>query len=263
MSKPKPFPAITGSCVCSTVRYRLLTSPLFCYACHCTDCQKETGSAFGLFLSIESYNVSIISPTPPAVVIREKKPGVLSRYLACPKCKTDLWSEHGFGDGVCNLRVGTLDFPSLMEPDVHSYVDSKVEWLKLPEGARTTKKNFKTTELWPKSSLRRAEICKQRVAEAAKRKEAIKAAQQSGQVGAQGDEADTEEVGGEGEKTPTAVEFGEKEVEDDEAFEKRFKETERALQERLEKLTLKLEEEQAVQTTSTKADTLKEDTSNP
>ena len=61
-----------------------------------------------------------------------------------------------------------------------------------------------------------------------------------------GGEADGEDAGAEGEKTPTAVEFdedAEDEGEDDEAFEKRYKETEKALRDRLEKLTLKLEKE--------------------
>lgn len=251
MSKPKPFPAITGSCVCATVRYRLLTSPLFCYACYCADCQKTTGSAFGHFVNIEIYNISIISPTPPVLTAREKKPGVISGHVECPKCKTELWASHGLADGIVDVRVGTLDFPSLMEPDIHTFVDSKVDWLTLPEGARTTAKGWPTKDLWPKSSLRRLEICKQRMADMKKRRQALLAAQQIRKVEKQGEEAEAEveEAGGEGEKTPTAVEFGDKEFEDDEAFEKRFKETERALQERLEKLTLKLrEEEQAKKT---------------
>ncbi|KAF1849213.1 uncharacterized protein K460DRAFT_365118 [Cucurbitaria berberidis CBS 394.84] len=243
MSKPKPFPAITGSCVCNTVRYRLLTSPLYCYACHCADCQKSSGGAFGWFLNIEAYNISIISPTHPVIVAREKKPGALDRHMECPKCKTELWSNNVLGTAICSIRVGTLDFPSLMEPDVHSYVGSKVEWIKLPEGAKTTEKEVNHKELWPKSSLKRLEICMARVAETTRKKQAALAEPQEGTTGG-GGEGDAEGTGGEGEKTPTAVEFEDKDAEDDEAFEKRFKETEKALQERLEKLSLKLEEEE-------------------
>ncbi|OAL44512.1 hypothetical protein IQ07DRAFT_592196 [Pyrenochaeta sp. DS3sAY3a] len=245
MSKPKPFPAIAGGCACNTIRYRLLTSPLFCYACHCGDCQKSTGSAFGLFLNVESYNLSIISPTRPTVCTRERKPGKLNRYVECPRCKSELWDVSAWSPFICDVRVGTLDFPSLMEPDVHSFVESKLDWLILPPGARTTPRGFNSRELWPKSSLKRLEICERRFADVIKRGQAAAQArkQAAASAAAAADDGEGDEASGEGEKTPTAVEFGDREGEDDEAFEKRFRETERALQERLEKLTLKLEEE--------------------
>ncbi|CAO2652065.1 Nn.00g003480.m01.CDS01 [Neocucurbitaria sp. VM-36] len=251
MSKVKPFPSITGSCACNTIRYRLLTSPLFCYACHCGDCQKLTGSAFGLFLNIESYNVSIISPAQPVVLIQEKKPGVVGRSIQCPQCKTELWTNNAWGAAVSDVRVGTLDFPSLMEPDVHSFVESKVEWVRLPEGAKTTPKEYDYKEVWPKSSLKRLEICLARVAQMTKKKQEALAQQLAERQDKKvvSDEANGEETGGEGEKTPTAVEFEDNDGEDDEAFEKRFKETEKALQSRLEKLSLKLEEEEITKKT--------------
>lgn len=247
MSKSKPFPSITGSCSCNTIRYRLLTSPLFCYACHCADCQKFTGSAFGLFLNIESYNISIISPTQPAVIFQEKKLHAVGRYVVCPKCRTELWSNHLVGAAICDVRVGTLDFPSLMEPDMHSFVESKVEWVRLPEGAKTTLREFDYKKVWPKSSLKRLEICLAKVAETTMKKQEVSAEKQAKTEGS--DEVPVEENSGEGEKTPTAVEFEDNDGEDDEAFEKRYKETEKALQSRLEKLRLKLEEEEIARKT--------------
>lgn len=124
----------------------------------------------------------------------------------------------GLGEGVVvDVRVGTLDFPGLMEPDVHSHVESKVDWIILPPGARTVPKHYNYRDMWPKSSLKRLDAC---LAAIAVRKL----------------------EGGDGEKTPTASEF----AEDDEAFEKRFRATEKALQERLERLRRKLEVEEGV-----------------
>lgn len=246
MTKPKSFPAVTGSCVCNTIRYRLTApdGPLFCYACHCADCQKATGSAFGLFLNIEAYYISIISPTHPVMVARAKKQGVLHQHMECGACRTELWSKDALGPAICHLRVGTLDFPSLMEPDLHSFVESKIDWVRLPEGAKTVQRDYDHKEVWPKSSLKRLELCNQRVVETTKKKLAALAEHPDGKAG-----SDAEETGGEGEKTPTAVEFEGKDAEDDEAFEKRFKETERALQDRLEKLSLKLEEDEVARKT--------------
>jgi hypothetical protein len=231
--KPRPFPSVTGGCVCNAIRYRLLTAPLFCYACHCHDCQKATGSAFGLFLNIEACNLSVISPTKPALVTQFKRPDMVSRHAECPKCKVELWSHNVLGAAIADVRVGTLDYPGLMEPDVHSFVESKLGWLNLPEGARTVPGQFNYKQLWPKSSLHRLAICRKKVADAVWDAAAV--------LDDGKDEEKEDATGGDGEKTPTAVEFG---GEDDEAFEKRFRETERALQERLEKLNKKLQEEE-------------------
>lgn len=165
---------------------------------------------------------------------------MIDRHVECPACHTELWANNARGPAICDVRVGTLDFPSLMEPDVHSFVESKLDWIRLPEGARSTPADFDATAIWPKSSLKRMELCFKRVAEIKRvREEAARAAAQ-----ARADAGEEEEVGGEGDKTPTAVEFNEKDIEDDEAFEKRFKAQEAALRERLEKLTLKLEKEE-------------------
>lgn len=147
-----------------------------------------------------------------------------------------------FGDAICDLRVGTLDFPSLMEPDLHIFTDSKLDWVILPEGAKTKAKDYELKEWWPKSSLRRLDICLQKVEDAKKKNQV--AAAEKGIKSEESQGAEVEESSGEGEKTPTAAEFGENDAETDEAFEKRYKETEKALQGRLEKLRLKLDEEE-------------------
>ncbi|KAL6711401.1 hypothetical protein ACN47E_004335 [Coniothyrium glycines] len=246
MSKPTPFPAITGSCVCNLVRYRLLTSPLYVYACHCADCQKSTGSAFALLLNIELPNIQVITPTVPvAVKLEKKQSGLSEQHVECPRCKTHLWSDSWTGPQIRDLRVGTLDFPGLMEPDIHIFVDSKLDWVRLPDDAKTTPRDYNLREHWPKSSLRRLDSCFAKLEEAKREREAAaKIIAQSRLVAASRDREGLDDVG-EGEKTPTAIEPGDADIEDDEAFEKRFRETERALQERLEKLSLKLQGEES------------------
>jgi hypothetical protein len=135
-----------------------------------------------------------------------------------------------------------------MEPDVHSFVDSKLGWIGLPSNAKTVKGHYDHEKMWPKSSLKRLEICLARFEKAKKNVAAqVTKAQEQGLESIR--DKDESPVDGDGEKTPTAtgdVDDGE----DDEAFERRFKETEKALQERLAKLSLKLEDE-GKQTSST------------
>jgi len=242
------FPAINGSCFCCTIRFRLLASPLYCYACHCADCQKSTGSAFGLFLNIESSNIRILSELAPVEILREKKPGLFDRHVECPRCKTELWSNHIFGAAIADVRVGTLDLPSLMEPDLHMFVESKLDWVILPKGARVTPKDYQPKELWPQSSLKRLEICLRKTKEieqkrlpmvvpaTARTEEGSLAAAQQIRM-----EEESEQTSGEGDTTPTGIEFEDKDPEDYAVFEKRIDDTEKALLERLEKLRIKLE----------------------
>lgn len=235
----KPFPAITGGCHCAAVRYRILTAPLFCYACHCIDCQKDTGSAFALHAVIEAFNIKVISETRPkllTLIQDPSKPQAKSRHSLCPKCGTVLWGNDPQWDhAVSNVRIGTLDFPGIMEPDMHMFVGSKLGWIDLPKDAKTSRRGFDYKTTWPKSSLKRLEICLERFEAAKKALEA-----QSGNAEEVAREKNESPIDGDGDKTPTAIGDAD-DGEDEEAFEQRFRDTERALQERLAKLTLKLE----------------------
>ena len=42
----------TGGCQCGSIRYRIKQEANMLYACHCRDCQKQSGSAFGLSLIV-------------------------------------------------------------------------------------------------------------------------------------------------------------------------------------------------------------------
>jgi hypothetical protein len=56
---------------------------------------------------------------------------------------------------ICFLRVGTLDNPYEVEPDVHIYIDSKLPWVRLPEGARSFGGYYEIGDVWPEESLER------------------------------------------------------------------------------------------------------------
>lgn len=128
-----------------------------------------------------------------------------------------------------------MDFPAIMEPDVHSFVGSKLGWIGLPENARTSEGQFEYQKMWPKSSLKRLEVCLEKF-EAAKKRAGVP--DRTSELSSK--EKDGSLVDDDGEKTPTTTEDVEG-IEDTDAFEIKFKETERALQERLAKLSLKLE----------------------
>jgi hypothetical protein len=53
------------------------------------------------------------------------------------------------------VRVGTLDEPDRLPPDVHIFTASKQRWVVLPPGTPAVAEYYKASELWPKESLER------------------------------------------------------------------------------------------------------------
>jgi hypothetical protein len=144
---------LRGGCSCGKVRYELLAAPIRVHCCHCTDCQRHTGSAFVLNALIETSAIRLISGTPEAVPVpRAYAPHDIYR---CPKCKVAVWSDYGRRAQIRFVRVGTLDDPSAIRPDIHIYTRSKVPWLRLPKGTPAFRDYYDAKKVWPKKSLRR------------------------------------------------------------------------------------------------------------
>lgn len=146
-----------GGCTCGEVRYRLLAKPMFVHCCHCTWCQRETGTAFALNALLESEMVEV-TRGKPELVDTPSNSGTGQAIARCPKCHIALWSNYGgIGDWFRFLRVGTLDWPVRFAPDIHIFTSTKQPWVQIPDGMRAVPEYYKSAELWPKESLARRE----------------------------------------------------------------------------------------------------------
>jgi hypothetical protein len=144
-----------GGCTCRTIRYRMTSRPLFVNCCHCTWCQRETGSAFAINAMIEADRVELLSGEVD-VVDTPSASGKGQRIARCPRCRVAVWSNYGGGgDAVRFVRVGTLDEPGRLPPDVHIFTTTKQPWVVLPPGTPVVAEYYKASELWPKESLER------------------------------------------------------------------------------------------------------------
>jgi len=71
----------------------------------------------------------------------------------CPKCRIALWSNYaGFGSKVNFIRVGTLDEPDRIVPDIHIYTSSKQPWVTIPEGHAAVEEYYNLKNYWPEGS---------------------------------------------------------------------------------------------------------------
>jgi hypothetical protein len=144
-----------GGCTCRAVRYRMNVAPIVVHACHCTECQRLSGGAFAINAVIETARLERLSgELEPAPVTGAS--GKIQTILRCPACKVALWSHYPqAGEKMAFVRVGTLDDPSRLPPDVHIFTSSKLGWLTLPQGARAVPEFYSPRELWPPESLAR------------------------------------------------------------------------------------------------------------
>jgi hypothetical protein len=148
------FP-LEGHCTCGAVRYRMTVKPLFVHCCHCRWCQRESGASFALNAMIEADRVELLAGMPE-IVNTPSNSGKGQRISRCPACKVALWSNYaGSGDAVRFVRVGTLDQPDQLPPDIHIFTASKQLWVILPAGVPAVEEYYDREKYWPAESLER------------------------------------------------------------------------------------------------------------
>ena len=148
------FP-IEGGCDCKAVRYRMRSAPLFVHCCHCRWCQRESGSAFALNAMIESDRVLNLG-IEPEVVHTPSDSGLGQKIARCPTCRVAVWSHYaGSGPIMKFVRVGSLDQPDLMPPDVHIFTATKQPWVVLDETVPAFAEYYDRDAIWPPDSLAR------------------------------------------------------------------------------------------------------------
>jgi hypothetical protein len=159
-----------GGCACGYVRYRMESRPLIVHCCHCSFCQRQNGSAFAVNALIEADRVRMLQGEVVGIEVPSPS-GAGQRISRCPKCQVAVWSNYlvfhgGLGELIRFIRVGTLDDPARIPPDVHIYTASKQPWVELPEGVPAVEEYYVTREVWPEASLARLSVLKNAVSAA-------------------------------------------------------------------------------------------------
>ncbi|GIJ91728.1 hypothetical protein Asppvi_010700 [Aspergillus pseudoviridinutans] len=173
-----------GGCACGLIRYRLESHPLIVNCCHCTSCQRETGTAFAMNAVIESTLVTLLPsahPTVPASAEGPAKParpapaiphenqtvepemiptpsesGRGQKIARCPQCYVAVWSNYGGLGPYCRyVRVGTLDEAWRVAPDAHIYTASKRDFVRLDDRVPQFRGYYRREEVWSEESLER------------------------------------------------------------------------------------------------------------
>jgi len=143
-----------GGCSCGAVRYRLAAEPMFVNCCHCTWCQRETGSGFVINAIVETACLETTRGESEAVQTPSES-GRGQLIHRCPTCRVALWSHYGGRTSVAFVRAGTLDRAATVVPGAFIFTRSKLPWVILPPEIPAFEIYYDMNTLWPKGSIAR------------------------------------------------------------------------------------------------------------
>jgi len=123
---------LTGGCQCGALRYELTAPPLTMYACHCTNCQKQTGSAFVLSTIIPE-NAFSFTKGSPAKTEWTADSGAKRFGYYCKDCGNRIANGQTPSIGFLSLRAGTFDDTSWVRPAGHIWVKSAQLWIQFAD----------------------------------------------------------------------------------------------------------------------------------
>jgi hypothetical protein len=130
MSEGKmPQLPLTGGCQGGLLTYRVTQSPTTLYCCHCTECQGQASSAFGMSLRVPADGVELDGNF--ASYARDPGSPKAVEGVFCPECGTRVIHRGRGADSGSSIKAGTLDDKSWLEPVGHIWTDSAQKWLKL------------------------------------------------------------------------------------------------------------------------------------
>jgi hypothetical protein len=121
---------IEGGCQCGRVRYRVEGKSFGLAVCHCTECQRQSGSAFGMSLAVASSAFKLHSGALKTFEVKCDS-GRIKTCAFCRDCGTRIYHQTSTG---MSIKAGTLDDTSRLKPDAHYWTMRKQPWVVVPDG---------------------------------------------------------------------------------------------------------------------------------
>ena len=123
-----------GGCLCGAVRYRVKGDPARVSVCHCTDCQRRTGSAFAVVAHFKDENLEMTGGPLSTYEYRSEETHRWIRLEFCPRCGTTVTLTAEQSPGSRTVSGGTFDDPSWLRIERHVWTRSAVPWMTYPPG---------------------------------------------------------------------------------------------------------------------------------
>lgn len=155
MTEPTPEDALDGGCACGAVRYRVLGPPIFVNNCHCSLCQRQSGTGSAVNAFYESDRVVLLSGELRSHSVPTGS-GRPQEIVRCETCMAAVWSYYPrLGQLGAGVKVGTLDDPGALTPDAAIFVSTKLPWATVPDGIPQFEATYDPKTLLPPERMER------------------------------------------------------------------------------------------------------------
>jgi hypothetical protein len=121
---------LTGGCVCGGVRFEVAEPLVSAGWCHCTRCQRRTGTPASAAGEVAPGSFRITAGE--ALVTEFPPPGGFIKAF-CSVCGGHLYSRHPDGWDQVSVRLGAVDGDPGIRPQYHQHVGSAAVWQPLPD----------------------------------------------------------------------------------------------------------------------------------
>ena len=125
---------LTGRCQCGAVRYEIGALPRAVYVCHCSQCRRQSASAFGISVLIGPEDVRLLRGNPSLFSKRTDRGGRKEGYF-CADCGTRLWHISSDDPETVSVKGGSLDEPPDLSAVPHIWTSMKLPGVIIPPGA--------------------------------------------------------------------------------------------------------------------------------
>ncbi len=119
----------TGGCACGRVRYSIEAEPVFSNDCQCRDCQRESGTGHGSYLSFMRSGVTMTGEAGHWDMTADSG-NSKTRYF-CPVCGAAVYMTFAAAPDVFTIRAGSLDDPGRYRPQAVTYTSRGQAWDRL------------------------------------------------------------------------------------------------------------------------------------
>jgi hypothetical protein len=118
---------VHGSCHCGHIRYEATVDPERATICHCTDCQKLTGTAYRVSVPAEEGSFRLLTGHP-SVYVKLGDSGARRAQAFCPNCGSPLYTYDADTPKIYGLRVGCIDERAALVPRKQKWCRSALAW---------------------------------------------------------------------------------------------------------------------------------------
>lgn len=129
---PRP---ITGRCLCGSVTYSANADPLVQAACHCEDCQRQTGNPFSVIVGVPRDSFTVEGDTVGTFTTIGEDHGGETQRSFCTRCGSPMFSVAAVLPEMTFLKAGSLDDASWVKPAAEVWTSSAQPWAPHFEGA--------------------------------------------------------------------------------------------------------------------------------